>query len=325
MNKPFLTFALTVTMASAWTCCAVSPTQKRAIFGTQINLVIWDAKTMTEHFVRDASFETEAKDLGFIAPSPTVPELADAKVEVFNVLESLKPPPPPNSDGATAASLGGVSKAAAAEVEVIQEADVAGYKATTLRASDPKALADWMTKNGYNTTPSIEAWTNFYIKKDWYLTAFKVKSTEGNASTGAVRMTFKTDKPFNPYLVPSDNRGGRNSGLELYYLGSGIAKGTIGEGGQAWKEPEWTNAVGAFPAGRIGELIGLPEGLPEGLQVTKFVDYSFPNNAADDLYFTEAKVQTEFPTMTGVAVGAGLGALVGVAIAISRRKKGLPS
>lgn len=190
-------------VAGAWACCAVSTLGSLVSFGGQVNIVIWDPSTKTEHFVRNAEFFTEAKDLGFIAPSPTEPELAEASKEAFNTLARLEPPPEYAATGA--ASNGPTESAKGEDVTVIRVQDVAGYRATVLRATDSKALAAWMKQNGYRTTPAIQKWTEFYIAKDWYLTAFKVEAKDGEAATGVVRMTFKTEKPFNPYYVPSDN------------------------------------------------------------------------------------------------------------------------
>src|SRR5690606_4832159 len=154
--------------------------------------------------------------------------------DVFVYLEGMKPVP--RDSDSVAAAAGGAD-----DVEILQEQDVAGYRATTLKASDSGKLTEWMKANGYATTPGIEEWTKFYIDKGWYLTTFKVNVDDGRAETGTVRMSFKTDKPFNPYLVPEDNFGA-NSGLKLFYMGKGEAVGTIGENG-GWVKSSWTTAV----------------------------------------------------------------------------------
>jgi hypothetical protein len=38
-----------------------------------------------------------------------------------------------------------------------------------------------------------------------------------------IRMSFKTDKPFFPYFVPSSNQAGNESRLRVFVLGAGVA------------------------------------------------------------------------------------------------------
>ena len=295
-------------MASA--CCGVVKVGDLVEFGHQTNLIVWDAERKVEHFVRIAHFESEAEDIGFIAPTPTVPELEEADPHVFVMLENLKPVRP-GVDGV-------VKSAAAGGVEVMQEVDVAGYRAATLKASDAEKLADWMSENGYSTTDSVEEWTDFYIQKGWYLTAFKVVEDEfGEIETGAVRMSFETERPFNPYYVPVDNRGG-NSGLRLYFLAEGVVEGKVG-GTDAWKDPQWTTAVDSRKREDIATALDLNvDQLPAQMTLTTFQDYSFPNAAADDLYF-EVRPAGASPLTMGLVVG-GILVLGGGLYTLMRRR-----
>src|SRR5262245_47756248 len=50
-------------------------------------VIVWDEKTRTEHFIRRATFDTDAPDFGFLVPTPTKPALAEVSDSVFNDLE----------------------------------------------------------------------------------------------------------------------------------------------------------------------------------------------------------------------------------------------
>ncbi len=292
--KAFLVGATIVSFSVAWTCCAVTSLGDIVEFGSQVNLVIWDEEAGVEHFVRKAHFRSQAEDLGFIAPTPSVPEIVEVDEEVFVTLEKLQPEPPFASKAAS-------SDFATGGVEVIQETEVAGYLATTVKATDSAALADWMDKNGYSTTPNIERWTEFYIRKGWYLTAFKVKLDSGRGETGTVRMTFKTEKPFNPYVVPEDNFGA-SAGLKVYYVGSGKGVGTIGDSG-SWVDATWSAPVKQQSHQLIIDQLKL-DSLPKNLTLTAFDDPDFPRPAGDDVYFRhEADMRPLALMATG---GAGL-------------------
>src|SRR5262245_23006061 len=52
-------------------------------------VIIWDEKTRTEHFIRRATFDTDAFDFGFLVPTPTEPALAEVVNSTFDDLEYL--------------------------------------------------------------------------------------------------------------------------------------------------------------------------------------------------------------------------------------------
>jgi hypothetical protein len=280
-----LGFAWILAAQCASPCGCVSPTGRAVIFGDQTNIIVWDTATGTEHFIRNAKFTSEAKSFGFIAPTPTKPDLAQASSQAFELLASLKPPPPPVSG-----PVPGAKAVEPKEVKVIQQVDVAGYRATTLLASDASALASWMKKNGYATTPDIEQWTRFYIAKGWYLTAFKVINPAQVAATGTIRMSFKTKQPFNPYYVPKDNISASRPGvLKLYFVSGGEYEGRIG-GTQPWSDAEWHADVPPDTTAVLAKELKLsPASFPLNAQVDAFSDYNFPNEAADDIYFSPKK------------------------------------
>lgn len=302
-------------MASS--CCGIVEVGELVQFGHQTNLIVWNQEKGIEHFIREAHFDTEAEDIGFIAPTPSVPELAEVDPDVFVMLEGMRPIPP-NSDAVAGAAA--ETDSAAEPVEVVQEQDVAGYRAATLKASDSQALAEWMVENEYATTPAVEEWTQFYIDKGWYLTAFKVIGNEdGEVETGTVRMSFKTDKPFNPYYVPKDNLGGPG-GLRLYFLADGIASGKVGDA-EAWEEPKWHTTVNDRERNQVAKYLDMSaDDLPAKMTLTTFQDNSFPNDAGDDLYFEVKKPPFGSALAAGGAVLGGL-VLVGGLVYLVRRRR----
>jgi|SRR5579871_2893744 len=268
-------------------CCGVAQRAQAVAFGDQTNIVVWDAVNRLEHFVRNARFRSNASNFGFIAPTPSKPELSEASSDSFVTLARLQPVPFSLS---CSGPYAGAQEAKVGDVQVIQQADVAGYRATTLLASDARALAEWMTQNGYATTPAVETWTKFYIAKNWYLTAFKVLDMAQVASTGTIRMSFKTDRPFNPFYVPSDNiMPGQKGTLKLYFVSNGDYSASIG-GNQGWRSPEWSASLSDDATADLSRQLRLAGGgIPPGAQVEAFVDKDFPRAAPDDIYFTRQR------------------------------------
>ncbi|MGV3617127.1 MAG: DUF2330 domain-containing protein [Fimbriimonas sp.] len=296
--------ALALSPFVAQACCAVGPDGKPIPFQGQKNIIVWDADRGVEHFVRNASFYSRSKSLGFIAPSPSRPTLSEADAKAFEVVGSLGPPPP-------AISKGGPTRSAAS-VTVLEVKDVAGYRATVLRATDAGALTKWLQANGYESPGWMKAWVQPYVAKSWYLTAFKVLSKGGKTATGPVRMSFKTDRPFNPYWVPAANTS--YSPLQLYYVSAGSERPLIG-GKQAWQEPQWSSPLPERLRKDLAAHLKLPaSGIPKNATVTSYFDPGFSKPGKEDLFFVAQPRRRP-----SVLLYVGMAGIAGAVFAVRRR------
>jgi hypothetical protein len=260
------------------------------VFGDQTNIIIWDEESHMEHFIRNANFRSTADNFGFIAPTPGRPDLSEASNQAFYTLANLQPGLG-FGGGGMGGGMGGAGGAGEAPVYVIQQADVAGYHATTLWSKDAHAINDWMNSHGYVSTPEVEKWAERYTGRGWYLTAFRVTDkARAAASTGTVRMSFKTEKPFNPFYVPSNNIPVDNPGtLRIYFVSDGDYEAKIG-GTDTWETPQWTAIIPDPAAARLAKEVELPlDAIPDNVKVETFVDPNFPRPAPDDIYFSEKK------------------------------------
>jgi len=301
--------------AAAWACCGVG--RVPIVFLGQTNLIVWDEDQQIEHFVRSANFASAGPDLGFIAPTPTTPTLAKANAAAFDRLAALAPPPPPTLDSFMPSSS--AMKDVAAAVQVIQQVDVAGYRATTLRATDSQALANWMAQNGYQTSPSIREWTEFYLRKGWYLTAFRVNLAHGQGTTGPVRMSFRTSEPFNPYYVPKTNQNPRGTDLKLYFIANRPHRPTIGQS-TPWIPAAWSANLPAEVGFQLADDLGLlPESIPTHAEVTAYDDPTFTKGATDDIYFHRESSLPPLPLCLAIGAASVL-AIHAIRKSIRRRK-----
>jgi len=286
-----LALSALASVGGAFACSGVGPRGQPVVFGDQTNIVIWDSAHQTEHFIRNASFRSGASDFGFIAPTPTTPKLNKASNQAFYTLAALAPVFP--SGGGFGGGGGRVDRMKSAQVQVLQEADVSGYHATTLKCPDAHAINDWMNQHGYVSTPEVEEWAQRYCTRGWCLTAFKViDKTKLIASTGTVRMSFRTDKPYNPFYVPKTNIPIAGGGtLRVYFVSAGDYDAHIGRGGKPWQTPQWTSKIPEASAALLAKQVELPfYAVPDNCQVETFVDNNFPRPAEDDIYFVKRKV-----------------------------------
>src|SRR5438093_12856447 len=75
-----------------WACCPAPPPGKPVVNADQTVVILWDAANRTQHFIRKASFQSQADDFGFIVPSPSEPEMEESGSEAFPYLLKLTEP-----------------------------------------------------------------------------------------------------------------------------------------------------------------------------------------------------------------------------------------
>src|SRR3954451_5876569 len=78
--------------APAPACCPAPPPGKPVVNADQTVIIIWDAATKTQHFIRQASFKSAADDFGFLVPSPNEPELDESGNDAFPYLYDITKP-----------------------------------------------------------------------------------------------------------------------------------------------------------------------------------------------------------------------------------------
>src|SRR5437764_76847 len=73
-------------------CAPAPPRNVPVAIASETAVIVWDEKGQTQHFIRRASFATEAKDFGFLVPTPTKPTLAEADDQAFAELARITAP-----------------------------------------------------------------------------------------------------------------------------------------------------------------------------------------------------------------------------------------
>lgn len=285
-------------------CAAPHRAGDRVNIADETALIVWDEETKTQHFIRRATFDTTAKDFGFLVPTPTQPELGEAHDYTFKMM--AKATAPRVKVELNVVKRGGPGEAAvgnaASRVQVLETKRVGDFDAAVLKASDAESLNHWLTKNGYAVDPSLTDWLKPYVDRGWFLTAFKiVKDTNQPtpATASAVRMSFKADRPFFPYREPASQRETTGSAppprlLRVYMLSSKCMQGTLGEGNAAW--PGTTVWSGTLPEGEDQFLLYTLKlhDKVKGTQwvLTEFEDRSSPRPGTDEVYFSPADNQS---------------------------------
>jgi hypothetical protein len=291
----------------ARSCCPAPPSGKPVVNADQTVIILWDQATKTQHFIRRASFKSEADDFGFLIPSPSKPELAESGNDAFPTLQKLTEPEVQKVSRPTGGGCGcGAMKMApmAAGVDSVQVLDrklVAGFDAAVLEATSAKALTDWLKEHGYAYSPQIAAWAEPYIKDGWKVTALKVaKGTDKDktVAASALRMSFQTDRPLFPYREPDPTTDAKTLGatrrlLRVYFLADGRYRGEMA--GSAWTgKVAWAGKVSPESRTQVLDQLRLPATSgPAAWHLTEFED-DWPYRAAPaDVYFSRDPDQSD--------------------------------
>jgi hypothetical protein len=284
-------------------CCAAGPAGKPVVNADQTVILLWDPATKTEHFIRKASFKSDAADFGFLIPSPSKPELAESGNEAFPTLQKLTEPEvvqrPKPSGGVgcgCAAAPNRTFDAVGSQVTVLEQKLVAGFDAAVLEATSAKALTDWLKEHGYAFSPEVAAWAQPYIDQGWKVTALKVAKPAGGqanqtVAASALQLSFKTDRPLFPYREPDPTSAAKALAasqrlLRIYFVSDARFRGDLTKDTPWTGKVAWAGKVSSESRAKVLEQLRLPAATgPAEWWLTEFED-PWPYRAAPaDVYF----------------------------------------
>lgn len=302
MRKTLLTVTLAALLCSREAAaCAPAPREgERVNVAEESAVIVWDPATKTEHFIRRATFGGEARDFGFLVPTPTVPVLARVDDDVFDRMQEKTTRP---THYRTEKAIdwtpllylpfvrrykGETVTAGRPPVEVLSMQTVAGYDAAILDATDAAALNQWLAANGYATTPDLTEWLEEYIRQRWIISAFKIDKNADSVTvrTSAVRMSFVTERPFFPYREPASQRDGASVPrvLKVWFIGPERVTGRVGD--QPWAgQMFWSESIRDLEVGGVK--------VAPTARMTAFEDHATPRPGIADLYFQRDADQRE--------------------------------
>lgn len=299
---PFL--LSTVILAStepSGACCLASDGTPVWLTNEQV-IIVWDAKNHLEHFIRQADFKTEAKDFGFIVPTPTLPNFGVVNPAAFGQLVSLAPKPLFRFS----CSCKKDDDAAAGGVDILDSQRVGDYQVTVVKATDGAVMNGWLKKNGYVSRPAMTEWLDYYAQKQWVFSAFKyVGWTGGTETTKAVRISFKTEQPHYPYRMPKDTwPEGWYRPLNVFFVSTGPAEATYVNGDDHWEAvTQWTAALPTEMRSSFAKNLDLNDpDIPQDATVTLFVNGQNPRGYDRDLIFGIARDWTPLAWIGGAVV-----------------------
>ena len=257
----------------------------------QSNIIVWNPETKVEHLVRSSAFISNAECFDFLTPTPTIPTVQPVAYHSFMSLFSLMHPPKKNRAEQIQPiepldpNFGTLIRK---DVEVAKVTRIGNLVATTFRASDVIALSDWLKKNGYRPSAAQNRWLEKYVEKRWYLTAIKVASEDPNIETDAVRLSFKTNVPVNPYYAP-EKSWLQDVWQELYVVSPMQLQGYVGAKTLLDAKPDSHAFMTTEAQKNLAAELKLDlKQIPKKAWVNRFVENGPATNTSDDIYFYPA-------------------------------------
>lgn len=194
--------------------------QKAAIFYT----------SGKEDLYLSTSFKGDAKEFGWIVPTPTKPEIKKAPKNIFTKLAEYTVPKDnfyekvidfffhrsdysysglPEMDASVGAPLSAVEKSAP-KVTVYEEKQVGAFDSAVLKAETAKDLTQWAEENNFILPKEGKEVIDEYTQKGWFFTVMKVSNdyqtskTTSDLKTGAItpiHLTFETAEMVYPLKI----------------------------------------------------------------------------------------------------------------------------
>lgn len=160
----------------------------------------------SETLVVSANFRGNAKDFSWVIPTPSKPEVGKADLTLFKDLTEIT-----NTDEQPvelSGRLAGSGAPKSSSVQVIEQKKVGIYDTAVLKATDEKALANWLTTNGYTFPTDKNSELKSYVDNGWYFAIAKIQpdfigqtKTDValmNGTLTPIKLTFTSDKIIYP-------------------------------------------------------------------------------------------------------------------------------
>lgn len=172
----------------------------------QLAMIVFD--DMVEKIIFQIDYQGDAEDFAWVVPVPGYPKLFSVEDDIFYELHQLTQPPSPSSFGCGWGAGVPTPGLENDGVHIWEENQVGIYHTTTLSATDPNSLVNWLNDNGYAFPTEGQEILDDYIQKDWFFVAMKIQHEEtmndsGNY-TGAIQpigIMFFSDDMIYPLKI----------------------------------------------------------------------------------------------------------------------------
>ena len=149
----------------------------------------------TENLVVSASYQGDSADFAWVIPTPSKPEIFKSDSKIFTKLQKLTI----SSDTETptlGSSLNSFGALESKSVEVIEEKTIDIYDTAILKATDDKALVNWLNEHKYTFPEDKSYMLKEYIDNGWYFAIAKIQNALTNDTDIKTKLAEGTVTPL---------------------------------------------------------------------------------------------------------------------------------
>ncbi|TDQ05624.1 DUF2330 domain-containing protein [Labedaea rhizosphaerae] len=242
--------------------------------------------------------DTTATKAAWVMPVPRRASMELGDQALFDQLEQLTAPEVrtvevEGDDDGDGRGAGAAPPSSAPPVSVTDRVTLGPYDVAQLTGSDPKAVAKWLTDNGFTISPKLSEGLAKYLSDGWQVVAVKM-SGAGDHSLGGVlpplRVSF--DSPRAVYPMRLSAGASTPQSLRLYVLADHKMSATspAPADGELQLYFAGVNDQARYPA--VPATAGTPT------FVTRYDgDWPTPSDITDDISFTQAPDDQPYKTV----------------------------
>lgn len=181
------------------------------MYGTDQRAVIFYEEGK-ETLILSNTFRGDAKDFGWVVPTPSQPEVSRSSDELFTALDDLTQVEvdyQPQPLGLDEAYRAGQQKD---NVYIVETKKIEYYDIVVLTSEDSEALAKWLNKNNFQFPKNAGYILDSYINNKWFFVAVKIDTSAISATVSRqlreghmvpLQLKFTTDKIIYPLKISS--------------------------------------------------------------------------------------------------------------------------
>ena len=248
----------------------------------------------------------DQKEMAWIIPVPSQPEVQAIDEEIFEVLDEISAPEVIYETVHQAPSWGLSASAPPPAVEVLERKQVGIYDVAVLSGEDAAALLTWLHDEGFDVPPALLAPLDAYIGEGWTFVAMRIAP---GAGTGAIQnaqpvwLSFNSERLVYPMRLTGAH--GQPLALRLYILADHryeLEGFGVEFAGQIEAQAPGTALASLMDGGFFFTKLFNPSVNPADMTV----DF-YPRQAAADESYREQIVHTH--VITGMGGGPGFALL----------------
>lgn len=205
--------------AHACGCGAYIPTGGDAGVFQERVLIRFDGET--EEITMGFSVQGSSEEAAWILPVPERASLTVGDHRLFDELDDLtKPLQETRYTFSDDDMMAGGGAPGSPPVVVLERRTLGPFDVSTLEASDPQALSEWLDRNGYELPGETAASLEPYVESGWYYVAVRLKPGSGEGLTGdldPLSVRFPSDRIVYPMRASSNAEGHERLALLLLH------------------------------------------------------------------------------------------------------------